>query len=116
MELKLSAPKIWLFSEPVDFRKAIDGLSAIVSQHLTETLGDQLFVFYNRGRNKVKILARHRQGMVLIYKRFEKKRLTVKRDTCAVFELNATQLSWLLAGLDWVALSDFPAGCYQDYF
>ena len=48
MEIKLSAPKIWLACEPVDFRKAIDGLSEVVSRDFNNALEDHIYVFYNR--------------------------------------------------------------------
>ena len=57
MQIKLTAPKIWMASEPVDFRKAIDGLSALVAKHFHQGLEDHLFIFYNRARNKLKLLA-----------------------------------------------------------
>ena len=116
MQIKLTAPKIWMTSEHVDFRKAIDGLSALVAKHFHQGLEDHLFIFYNRARNKLKLLAYHRNGAVLIYKRLDKKKFMLKLDEASPYELSNQQLSWLLAGLDWVDMSGFNTLTYDDYF
>ena len=52
-----SSTRILLHRAPVDFRKAHDGLAAIVRAELKENpLSGDLFVFLNRGRNKVKLI------------------------------------------------------------
>ena len=77
MQLTISSPVIWLYPEKVDFRKSIDGLSELI--HACD-LGDvykDVFVFANRRVDKLKILAWHKNGFVLLYKRLEKKRLNL---------------------------------------
>lgn len=116
MELELNAPQIWLATEPVDFRKAIDGLIEIINSHFGEVLGSNLYLFYNRSRTKIKCLAHHRHGTVLLYKRLEKRRFTITTSSSGLFSLNSKQLSWLLSGLDWEAMSNDDAENYADYF
>lgn len=49
--------KVYLYPKPVDFRKSIDGLSALVELDIKVAVFDPvLFVFLNRHRNRVKIL------------------------------------------------------------
>ena len=36
---------------------------------------EAIYVFYDRTKSKLKLLARHRNGVVLIYKRLDKNRL-----------------------------------------
>ena len=47
--------KVYLYPKPVDFRKSIDGLAALVELDIKVTVFDpMLFVFLNRPRNRVK--------------------------------------------------------------
>ena len=56
-------------------RKQIHGLAAIVSTHLDRDPADEsLYVFINKGRDKIKLLIWHRNGFWLLYKRLEKQR------------------------------------------
>ena len=65
-------PTIYLHREYVDFRKAVNGLCAIVeSDLLMNPYEGSLYVFCNRGRDKLKILHWDRTGFVLWYKRLE---------------------------------------------
>ncbi len=75
MKIQLTAPTIWLATQPTDFRRSINGLSAMVINDYQQTLQDQVYIFYNRAKNKLKILARHRNGAVLVYKQFDKKKV-----------------------------------------
>lgn len=48
-------PQIYLYRDPVDFRKSYRGLAAIVEQELGHNPFDgDLYAFTNRQRNKVK--------------------------------------------------------------
>ena len=65
-------PKIYLCLEPVDFRKAIQGLSLLVEQELELNPFDAtLFVFINRRRDNIKILHWKKNGFGLWYKRLK---------------------------------------------
>ena len=49
--------KVYLYPKPVDFRKSIDGLAALVELDIKVAVFDPvLFVFLNRHRNRVKTL------------------------------------------------------------
>lgn len=49
--------KVYLYPKPVDFRKSIDGLAALVELDIKVAVFDPvLFVFLNKPRNRVKIL------------------------------------------------------------
>lgn len=49
--------KVYLYPKPVDFRKSIDGLAALVELDIKVAVFDPvLFVFLNKTRNRVKIL------------------------------------------------------------
>lgn len=56
---------VYLYCPAVDFRKSIEGLSALVEQQLGMTLfGDALYVFINRRRDRIKALYWHRNGFL----------------------------------------------------
>ena len=114
MKMKLEGTKLWLASEPVDFRKALNGLLALSQNHIEPGV-DAVFIFYNRARNKVKLIGYHRDGWVLIYKKLDKKRFTCW-DKSGFNPITPEQLSWLLAGLDWVALSEHQDVIYTDFY
>ena len=94
--------EVYLCREVVDFRKSINGLSALVEDHLgLNPFGPQLFVFCNRRRDKLKILYWERSGFVLWYKRLEKHRFPWPgRDGSDVLTMTGRELNWLLDGID----------------
>ncbi|PUD98841.1 MAG: IS66 family insertion sequence hypothetical protein [Candidatus Sedimenticola endophacoides] len=50
-------PSIYLYRDPVDFRKSFRGLAAIVEQELGHNpFTGALYAFTNRRRNKIKLL------------------------------------------------------------
>ena len=64
---------------------------------------DAVFVFCNRGRNKLKALLWRRNGFWLCYRRLERERFAwpsaVPGEVAVT--LTARELRWLLDGLDW---------------
>jgi len=103
-------PTVHLATEPVDMRKSINGLSVLVADHLEHNpLNGMLFVFYNKGRDRIKILYWDRNGFCLWYKRLEKHRFHIPPHISGnSIELSSDQLSWLLSGLDLSAIKAFP--------
>lgn len=102
MWLLPSSVRIYVAAEPVDLRKAIDGLAAIVRAGGHDIYGGHLFVFAGRRRDRIKILVWDRGGFVLYYKRLEAGRFRwpeVPADAREVV-LDATQLAMLLDGID----------------
>lgn len=90
--------QVYVYREPCDMRKSIDGLSAIVEMEMNlSPFQPALFVFCNRQRDKVKLLYWERNGFVLWYKRLEKQRFKWPK---RLGELSGEQLSWLLDGID----------------
>ncbi len=62
-------PQIYLYREPVDFRKSFRGLAAIVEQELGHNpFEGALYAFTNRRRDKIKLLYWEDNGFVLYYK------------------------------------------------
>lgn len=106
---------MWVCVKPVDFRKSIDGLVDIILGTLNHDPKEGIFIFYNRSRNKVKLLAWHKNGFILLLKRLEQGRFAIVPTQNDLLTLAPEQLSWLLAGLDWVTMSHFGELEYADY-
>jgi transposase len=98
-----AAVRIVLATEPVDMRKSIDGLMAVVRSSFGEDVySGHLFVFVSRRGDRVKILTFSRGGFILYYKRLEQGRFRlpqVQAEAQSV-RLDATQLAMLLDGID----------------
>ena len=64
--------RVYLHRAPIDMRRQIDGLAALVERVMKANPFDaSLFVFINRRRNKLKILTWEKNGFILWYKRLE---------------------------------------------
>ena len=102
MQLTLYGKKIWVYRLAVDFRRSIDGLVSLVTQEIKLPPREGIFLFFNRGQDKVKCLSWHKNGFVLLYKRLESGCFQMKfHEASGIVEINADELSWLLAGLEW---------------
>lgn len=95
-------PLVYLYTEPIDFRKHIDGLAMLVEHTLElNPFSEHLFAFVNRRRDKVKILYWEKSGFVLWYKRLEKQRFHWPRHLGrGTVTLSGQQLNFLLDGFN----------------
>ena len=97
--------RILLAARPVDFRKGMDGLAALVQQALrTDPFAGDVFVFRPKRADRVKILVHDGTGLVLYSKRLEAGRFCWPSPADGVVRLSAAQLSTLLEGLRWQSL------------
>ena len=93
--------QVYISIASVDMRKAIDGLSSLVENHLLHNpFSGQLFVFSNKKKNMVKILYWQGNGFCLWQKRLEKGHFRWPSSNYEVLSLTSRALSWLLEGLD----------------
>ena len=68
--LPLTKSRVYLAVGITDMRKAINGLSIMVEQHLSkDPFSGDLFVFCNRRQNMIKILYWDKNGFCLWHKR-----------------------------------------------
>ena len=95
-------PYVYLHREHVDFRKSINGLAIIVEQQLLLPATDgSVFVFCNKGRDKLKILYWDNTGFALWYKRLEQAKFKWPTQSDEdVLSLSEQQFHWLLSGFD----------------
>ena len=97
--------KLFVSREPVDMRKAYDGLSGIVRDALEEDpLSGHLFIFFNRRMDRAKILWWDRSGFWLLCRRLEAGRFVLPksdaRDLEKKIRMSATDLALVLDGID----------------
>lgn len=101
--------KLFIHREPVDMRKGISGLSAIVSEEMKLDLkSSSLFIFTNRRRTLMKIIYFDRSGFALWLKKLEEEKFpwptNFDEDTIAV---TADDMKLLLDGVNvWTRFSD----------
>jgi transposase len=96
-------PQIFVYRRIVDFRKSIDGLSAVVAGDLSlKPFSGALFVFMGRRRDRIKILYWDKTGFAIWYKRLEEARFAWPRGEIEndVVVMTEEQLEWLLSGAD----------------
>lgn len=109
---------VYVYNDPVDMRKAINGLSMILQEDFDKNpqSGD-VYIFTNRARNKVKCLVWDKNGFVLYYKRLERGRFNYsKYMTDDELVVTKSQLKGLLMGLDFYLLGEQQEDVFTDYF
>ncbi|MBN2489581.1 MAG: IS66 family insertion sequence element accessory protein TnpB [Planctomycetes bacterium] len=102
MLLLPSSVRIFLAAEPVDLRRGVDGLAAMVRAQGHDVYSGHLYCFGGRRRDRLKILVWDRGGFVLYYKRLEAGRFRWPQVPAGSREIvfDATQLAMLLDGID----------------
>lgn len=98
--------KIYVATKPLDFRKGIDGTSAVCRQVLQrDPYSGAAFVFRNRTATMVRVLVFDGHGTWLVTKRVSKGRFAYWfRNDDADIGVDPHQLYALLAGGDWTQL------------
>jgi len=93
---------VFIHRDPVDMRKAINGLSALVEEAgMGELMGPYLFVFSGRRRNTIKVLYFDKSGFALWQKRLEQDKFAwPKKHSDGVVRMTAEHFQWLLDGYD----------------
>lgn len=105
--------KVYLHRDPVDGRKSINGLAALVEQGLgLDPFAAAVYVFGNKRHDRIKLLLWDRTGFWLMLKRLEADRFIWPRESTIV-ELTVEQLHWLLDGIDLRAMRGHPERHYQ---
>ena len=93
--------KVWFYRKPVDFRKQLDSLIILVADLLKMAPSSgQLFVFRNKGADKIKMIYFADNGFWLLYRRNEDYRFKYPSIMDEYMELSAQELQWLLSGID----------------
>ncbi len=96
--------RIWLCTQPTDMRRSFDGLSAQVRNHLgSDPSNGEWYVFINRRRTQMKLLAFEDGGYCVWSKRLEQGQFAVLgRVEDGKCLLRQTEFLALLEGVDMV--------------
>ena len=93
--------RVFVSPERVDFRKGIDGLYAVVRDHFREdALSGHLYLFFNKRRDRLKILVWDRDGFWLFMKRLERGAFERVEGADDRIEIDRARLAMLLDGID----------------
>jgi transposase len=96
--------RVFLCLAPADMRRSLDGLAALTREIVREDpLSGHLFVYFNRRRDRVKILFWDRSGLALYYKRLEKGtfRLSAfENPGSSRAEIESAELALILEGIE----------------
>lgn len=109
--------EIYLHRDVVDFRKSINGLMIVVENDIKlSPFNGALFVFCNRGRDKIKALYWDQTGFCLWYKRLEKDKFKWPRHSNQpTLNVSETQWDWLLSGLDLTKMQGHQPLLYESF-
>ena len=94
--------RVLVASKPVDFRKGMDGLAALVKEQLrSDPFSGAIYVFRAKRADRVKLIWWDGTGLCLLAKRLEDGKFRWPKIEDGVMRLTAAQLQALLEGLDW---------------
>ena len=94
--------RIFVASDPVDFRKGHDGLAVLMQSQLRQKPFDgSVYVFRAKRADRLKLIFRDGSGLVMAYKRLEDISFKWPAIKNGVLRLEPAQFEALFAGLDW---------------
>ena len=97
--------RIMVACKPVDFRKGMDSLAALVTQALAaDVFAGDVFIFRSKRSDRLKLLIWDGSGLCLITKRLESGAFTWPPVRDGAVTLNAAQLRLLFTGMDWTQI------------
>jgi len=94
--------RLLVATKPVDFRKGMEGLAALVREAMgADPFSGTVYVFRAKRADRVKLIFWDGTGMVLVTKRLEDGKFRWPGVQDAILRLSAVELQTLLEGLDW---------------
>jgi transposase len=96
-----SGMKVYVANQALDMRKSFQGIAAMIQAQFNRPSNTgHLFVFHNRGQDKIKIFYWDRNGFVQWYKQLERGRFRFPNHTQILYEISVSDLTLLLEGID----------------
>lgn len=94
--------RVMVALKPVDFRKGMDGLAALVKEELkADPFGGVIYVFRAKRADRLKLIFWDGTGLVMVTKRLDEGKFRWPKVTEDVMRLSPAQFTTLLEGLDW---------------
>lgn len=94
--------RVLMATKPVDFRKGMDGLAALVKEELrTDPFSGVIYLFRAKRANRVKLIFWDGTGTVMVSKRLSEGKFKWPKLEDGVMRLTPEQFSALIEGLDW---------------
>ena len=97
------ADNIYIITGYTDMRKSIDGLCAVVMNQLNQEPDRRsIYLFCGKRCDRIKVLLKEPDGMVLLYKRLDvvRGRFRWPRSANEVKSITWQQFDWLMSGLE----------------
>ena len=92
--------RIFVCTQATDMRRSFDGLGALAKGVVQQDpLSGHLFVFRNRGGDRLKVLYWDRDGLCIWYKRLEKGTFELPEAKAVSVEISSSELSMLIDGI-----------------
>jgi transposase len=93
--------RCYLYRGHTDMRKGIDSLCGLVRNELgKDPLSGELFIFFCRGRRRVKLLLWEDDGFALYQKRLERGTFEMPEGSVSHQSITSEQLNFILAGVN----------------
>ena len=93
-------------SKPIDFRKGMNSLAALVMQALaSDPFTGDVFIFRSKRSDRLKLLVWDGSGLCLITKRLENGAFIWPPVRDGAVRLSAAQMRLLFTGMDWTQLA-----------
>jgi len=94
--------RVLIATKPVDFRKGMTGLAAIVKEELkADPFSGVIYVFRAKRADRLKLVFWDGTGVVLVSKRLQDGKFRWPRIEDGVMRLSPAQFTTLVEGLDW---------------
>jgi transposase len=94
--------RVMVALKPVDFRKGMDGLAALVREELkADPFGGVIYVFRAKRADRLKLVFWDGTGLVLVSKRLDEGKFKWPKAADDVMRLTPGQFTTLVEGLDW---------------
>lgn len=103
----LSRFKFYLCAQPTDMRKSFDGLCGMVTSTMSRSpMSGDVYVFFNRRRDRLKLLVWDRTGFWIFYKRLEAGtfQLPTPLSNHTSLEVPYEDLMMIIEGIDLVSI------------